>query len=82
MKRYQEIEIQRHCKNQKAFMKKLEQKYPKFFEVWGQYIEYQFNQGNTLDISLEAGYILHTINEKDYYYVCLIALTEQQVITE
>ena len=82
MKRYQEIEIQRHCKNQKAFMKKLEQKYPKFFEVWGEHIEYQFNQGNTLDISLESGYILHTINDEDYYYVCLIALTEQQVITE
>ena len=82
MKRYQEIEVERHCKNQKAFMKKLKQKYPKFFEVWGELIEYQLNQGNTLDMSLEAGYILNTINDEDYYYVCFIALNEQQVITE
>lgn len=82
MERYQEIEIERHFKNQKAFMKRLEQKYPKFFEVWGECIEYQFNQGNTFDMSLEAGYILHTINDEDYYYVCFIALNEQQVIKE
>ena len=82
MKCYQEIEIQRHCKNQKNFMKNLEKKYPKFFEVWRDHIEYQLNQGNTLDISLEAGYILHTINDEDFYYVCFIALNEQQAITD
>lgn len=82
MKRYQEIEFTRHCRNTNAFLKKLQKNYPKFFEIWGEKIEYNLNQGTTSEIELDCGYILHTINEEDFYYVCFIATNECQVIEE
>ena len=45
MKRYQEIEIERHCKNTKSFLKHLQAKHPQLFEIWGEEIEFNLNQG-------------------------------------
>lgn len=85
MKRYQEIEFTRHCRNTKSFLKKLQVKHPKFFEVWGEGIEYNFNQGIEYNIDYDCGYILHTIHlhinhEEDLYHVHFIAINKKQVI--
>ena len=82
MKRYQEIEFERHYKNTKSFLKKLQAKHQKFFEVWGEVIEFNFNQGITCEIENSGGYILHTVNDEDFYYVSFIATSEQQIIIE
>ena len=82
MKRYQEIEFERHCKSLKAFLNKLQKKHPELFEIWGEQIEYNINHGTTCEIEPECGYILHTINDDNFYYICFIATNEQQVINE
>lgn len=82
MKRYQEIEFERHCKNTKSFLKKMQAKYPKFFEVWGEEIAFNINQGITCECEIDAGYILHTVNDEDFYYVSFIATSEQLIIKE
>ena len=82
MKRYQEIEIERHCKNTKSFLKHLQAKHPQLFEIWGEEIEFNLNQGITCEHEIDSGYILHTINDEDFYYVSFIATSEEQVIIE
>lgn len=80
MKRYQEIEFSRHCKNLDSFLKKLQKRYPNFFYVWGEHIRYNFCQGITFEIEHDCGYILHTIDDDDFYYLCFIAIKPFQVI--
>lgn len=80
MKRYQEIEIEKRCKKTDTFIKFLESKYPAFYEVWGGEIAYNLEHGIEFEDGRGAGYVLHTIAEYDYFYVCLIAYSEQQVI--
>lgn len=82
MKRYQVIEFERHCRNLDAFLKKLQKKYPNFYEVWGEHIEYNINHGRNCEIENDCGYILHAINDEDFYYVCFIATNEGQIIKE
>ena len=80
MKCYQEIEFERHCKSLTAYLNKLQKKNPEFFEIWGEQIEYNINNGITCEIEPECGYILHTINDDDFFYVCFIATNKQQII--
>lgn len=82
MKRYQEIEFERHCKSLNDFLNKLQKKHPNFFEVWGEEIVYNINHNIECENESECGYILHTLNEDNYYYVCFIATKEHQVINE
>lgn len=82
MERYQEIEFETHCKRLNTFLNRLQKKYPNFFEVWGELIEYNINHGKECEIEPECGYILHTINDDDYYFVCFIATKKNQVIDE
>lgn len=82
MKRYQEIEFDKYCKSLNVFLNKLQKKHPKFFEVWGDGVRYNLENGIKKEIDADCGYILHTINDDDYYYICFIATDECQIIND
>ena len=80
MKRLQEVEFTTRCKNLSTFLARLEKRHPKFYEIWGDVVAYNISNGVEEYKDLDVGYILHTINDDDYFYVCFIATKPEQVI--
>lgn len=81
MKRFQEIEFETNCKSLDTALRRFEKKYPAVANVWLDHIRYMAENGQEQDDAREdAGYVVWAVVDEDFYYFCVIAYNEHQVI--
>lgn len=81
MKRLQETEFETYCKSLDTALRRFEKKHPAVASVWLEHIRYMAENGQEQDDAREeAGYVVWAIVDDGFFYFCVIAYTEAQVI--
>lgn len=81
MKRLQETEFETYCKSIDTALRRFEKKFPAVASVWVDHIRWMLENGQEQDDARqEAGYVVWAIEDDGFFYICVIAYTEAQVI--